>query len=121
MIFFTHYRTNASVLRTRTLDGMHMKRQMHSVRSIKMQISFIRAGKICVRGESVFRPSTADPPLWYRNRYVCTSVDTHAAGLPLGQSNPSEKDHGSHPLGQIFILRPIYRIDGPFSMTGHAG
>ena len=131
--FFSHFtgQRGECVTRTDALDGMHMKRQMHSARSIKMQISFIRVGNICVRGESVFRPSAADPPPTVSKPLcvcVCVCVCVQRRGytgrrvvVAVGAKwTPARKTARAHPLGQIFILRPIRRIDGPFSLTGHA-
>lgn len=60
------------------------------------------------------RPPTVSKPVCEFNRFKC-AWHTHARGQQgwrWGRSNPSVKTT-SHPLGQIFILRPIRPIDGP--------
>lgn len=59
-------------------------------------------------------PPTVSKPVCEFNRFKC-AWHTHARGQQgwrWGRSNPSVKTT-SHPLGQIFILRPIRPIDGP--------
>jgi hypothetical protein len=99
--------------RTRAPGEMHTKRQMHSAQSIKMQMSFIHGGNICVRRESVFRLSVGrSAPAVSQHECVRAIVDT-TRGLQRGEAT-LERDRATRSTspGQIFILRPIRWING---------
>jgi len=68
---------------------MHTKRQMHSARSIKMQMSFIHGGNICVRRESVFRLSMGRPAPAV-SAWVCARSWILLGGHN-GRSNPRKR------------------------------
>lgn len=91
---------------------MHTKRQMHSAQSIKMQMSFIRGGNICVGRESVFRLSVGPiHPCGIRARvYIRVIPVVDPAGRLRWDELTLEGD-AMEPtalsFGRIFILRPI--------------
>lgn len=95
---------------------MHTKRQMHSAQSIKMQMSFIRGGNICVGRESVFRLSVGPiHPCGIWARMYTRHPGSGSCGRLRWDELTLEGDATESTalsFGQIFILRPIRRING---------
>lgn len=93
---------------------MHTKRQMHSAQSIKMQMSFIRGGNICVGRESVFRLSVGPiHPCGIRARmYTRHPGSGSCRAVTMGRTNPRRKCHGIY--GTLFRPNLYFTTDSAY-------